>query len=99
MLFPEYHNRFRYKVHVSLRKWGFINQLEIFLLSISKKKYYFFLKKTRAPYVHYKWTCSVNSLHYYTCTTESLVVELEHLKTKTRLKDEKFPSVKGECET
>jgi hypothetical protein len=25
--------------------------------------------------------------------------ELEHLKTKTRLKDEKFPSVKGECET
>ncbi len=29
-----------------------------------------------------------------------LVVELEHLKTKTtRLKDEKFVSVKGECET
>jgi hypothetical protein len=28
-----------------------------------------------------------------------LVVELEHLKTKTRLKDEKFESVKGECET
>ncbi len=28
-----------------------------------------------------------------------LVVELEHLKTKTRLKDEKFTSVKGECET
>jgi hypothetical protein len=28
-----------------------------------------------------------------------LVVELEHLKTKTRLKDEKFASVKGECET
>jgi hypothetical protein len=27
------------------------------------------------------------------------VVELEHLKTKTRLKDEKFASVKGECET
>jgi hypothetical protein len=25
-----------------------------------------------------------------------LVVELEHLKTKTRLKDEKFPSVRGE---
>ncbi len=28
-----------------------------------------------------------------------MVVELEHLKTKTRLKDEKFTSVKGECET
>jgi hypothetical protein len=28
-----------------------------------------------------------------------LVVELEHLKTKTRLKDEMFESVKGECET
>jgi hypothetical protein len=28
-----------------------------------------------------------------------LVVELEDLKTKTRLKDEKFESVKGECET
>jgi hypothetical protein len=28
-----------------------------------------------------------------------LVVELEHLKRKTRLKDEKFTSVKGECET
>ncbi len=25
-------------------------------------------------------------------------MELEHLKTKTRLKDEKFASVKGECE-
>jgi hypothetical protein len=32
-------------------------------------------------------------------TDTGLVVELEHLKTKTRLKDEKFPSVKGECET
>ncbi len=28
-----------------------------------------------------------------------LVVELEHLKTKTRLIDEKFSSVRGECET
>ncbi len=28
-----------------------------------------------------------------------LVGELEHLKTKTRLIDEKFPSVRGECET
>jgi hypothetical protein len=27
-----------------------------------------------------------------------LVVELEHLKIKTRLTNEKFPSVKGECE-
>jgi hypothetical protein len=28
-----------------------------------------------------------------------LVVELEHLKIKTRLVDEKFASVRGECET
>jgi hypothetical protein len=28
-----------------------------------------------------------------------LVVELEHLKTKTRLIDEKLASVRGECET
>ena len=27
-----------------------------------------------------------------------LVVELEHLKTKTRLIDKKFESVRGECE-
>jgi hypothetical protein len=27
-----------------------------------------------------------------------LVVELEHLKIKTRLTNEKFASVKGECE-
>ncbi len=27
-----------------------------------------------------------------------LVVELEHLKIKTRLTNEKFGSVKGECE-
>jgi hypothetical protein len=36
----------------------------------------------------------------YTLLTDTgLVVELEHLKTKTRLKDEKFASVRGECET
>ncbi len=28
-----------------------------------------------------------------------MVVELEHLKTKTRLIDEKFASVRGDCET
>jgi hypothetical protein len=39
MLFPEYHNRFRYVAHVSLRKWGFIYQQELFLLSISKKSF------------------------------------------------------------
>jgi hypothetical protein len=32
-------------------------------------------------------------------TDTGLVVELEHLKTKMRLKDEKFASVRGECET
>ncbi len=32
-------------------------------------------------------------------TDTGLVVELEHLMTMTRLKDEKFASVKGECDT
>ncbi len=32
-------------------------------------------------------------------TDTGLVVELEHLKTKSRLIDEKFTSVRGECET
>jgi heme-binding NEAT domain protein len=32
-------------------------------------------------------------------TNTGLVWELEHLKTKTRLIDEKFASVRGECET
>ena len=31
-------------------------------------------------------------------TDTGLVVELEHLKTKTRLIDKKFASVRGECE-
>ena len=54
MLFPEYHNRFRYIAHVSLRKWGFINQQELFLLSISNKKklvYIFWKKNALALYV------------------------------------------------
>jgi len=38
MLFQEYHNRFRYMTHVSLGKWGFIDQQDLFLLSINKKK-------------------------------------------------------------
>ncbi len=32
-------------------------------------------------------------------TDTGLVVELEHLKTKVRLIDEKFASVRGKCET
>jgi hypothetical protein len=32
-------------------------------------------------------------------TDTGFVVELEHLETKTRLMDEKFVSVRGECET
>ncbi len=35
----------------------------------------------------------------FTCLTHTgWVVELEHLKIKTRLTNEKFASVKGECE-
>jgi hypothetical protein len=35
---------------------------------------------------------------YTRLTDTGLVVELEHLKIKTRLIDEKFASVRGECE-
>ncbi len=34
----------------------------------------------------------------HTVSYTGLVVELEHLKIKTRLTNEKFASVKGECE-
>jgi hypothetical protein len=34
----------------------------------------------------------------HTVTHTGLVVELEHLKIKTRLTNENFASVKGECE-
>jgi hypothetical protein len=37
-------------------------------------------------------------LHVSHTTDTGLVVELEHLKIKTRWTNEKFPSVKGECE-
>ncbi len=43
----------------------------------------------------------INATVYLTeglITYTGLVVELEHRKIKTRLTDEKFPSVKGECE-
>jgi hypothetical protein len=35
---------------------------------------------------------------YMLLSFTGLVVELEHLKIKTRLTNEKFTSVKGECE-
>ena len=69
MLFPEYHNRFRYISHVSLRKWVFINQQELCLLSVGKKK---FKKTARALPVHGTCSCVVISLYYCTCTTGSL---------------------------
>ncbi len=41
----------------------------------------------------------MRNLHDSQKADTGLVVELEHLKTKTRLTDEKFASVKGESET
>jgi hypothetical protein len=53
-LFPEYHNRFRYTVHVSLR-WVFIKQEVLFLLSIrTKNNYQSFFKK-----MHVHYTCDI----------------------------------------
>ncbi len=83
------HDRFRYIEHISLRKWVFINQEELFLLSISKKLV-FFLKKnctcsTRAPHVQlYSEFTAI--LHVYTaCTTTSVI-------------GKRFLSVMGECD-
>jgi hypothetical protein len=74
MLFPEYHNRFRYIVHVSLRKWVFINQQEFFLLSISKKKeleYIFFQKNARG-------------LHVQLCSEFTALLHVHHVITVPR---------------
>jgi hypothetical protein len=37
----------------------------------------------------------MSRIHFFLYT--GLLEELEYLKTETRLKDEKFPSVMGEC--
>ncbi len=50
----------------------------------------------------YECRCNLNerlqTKKFMSLTHTGLVVKLEHLKIKTRLTNEKFPSVKGECE-
>ena len=48
----------------------------------------------------YECRCNgrLQSKRFIRLTHTGLVVELEHLKIKTRLTNEKFASVKGECE-
>ncbi len=71
---------------------------------VSVKVYYESIKRELKRRLIYEYRCD-ERLKLETKTEEStrltdtgLVVELEHLKIKTRLIDEKFVSVWGECE-
>ncbi len=71
---------------------------------VSVKVYYESIKRDLKRRLIYEYRC-YERLKLETATEESthltdtgLVVELEHLKIKTRLIDEKFVSVMGECE-
>ncbi len=65
--------------------------------------YYESIKREVKRRLIYEYRCDerlkTKNVESIRLTDTGLVVELEHLKTKTRLKDEKFVSVKGECET
>ncbi len=70
------------------------------------------VKVFKKDFIMNRWSENYENLSWYECrcnerlqtkkfirlTHTGLVVELEHLKIKTRLTNEKFASVKGECE-
>ncbi len=65
--------------------------------------YYVSIKRDLKRRLIYEYRCDerlkTKNVESTLLTDTGLVVELEHLKTKTRLIDEKFVSVRGECET
>ncbi len=65
--------------------------------------YYASIKRELKRRLIYEYRCDerliIKNEESTRLTDTGLVVELEHLKTKTRLIDEKFESVRGECET
>jgi hypothetical protein len=60
--------------------------------------YYESIKRDLKRRLIYEYRCDESEESTRLVDT-GLVVELEHPKTKTRLIDEKFASVRGECET
>jgi hypothetical protein len=62
--------------------------------------YYESMKRNLKIKPIYECRCNgrLQTKRFMRLTHTGLVVELEHLKIKTRLTNEKFSSVKGECE-
>jgi hypothetical protein len=62
--------------------------------------YYESMKRKLKIQPIYECRCNgrLQTKRFMSLTHTGLVVELEHLKIKTRLTNEKFASVKGECE-
>ena len=68
---------------------------------VKKPVYYESIKRELKIRGIYECRCDerlqTKTKEFTSLTYTGLVVELEHLKTKTTLKDEKFASVKGLC--
>jgi hypothetical protein len=66
------------------------------------KVYYESIKREKKRRLIYEYRCDerlkTKTEESTRLTDTGLVVELEHLKIKTRLIDEKFGRVRGECE-
>jgi hypothetical protein len=91
---------------VTPRPWCSLQRPRLYpyLLTIAGKfVYYESIKRGLKRRLIYEYRCDerlkTKNEESTRLSDTGLVVELEHLKTKTRLKDEKFASVKGECET
>ncbi len=67
-------------------------------------RYYYYESIKREPKIRGRNECrcderlQTKTKRFTRLSYTGLVVELEHLKIKTRLTNEKFASVKGECE-
>jgi hypothetical protein len=72
-------------------------ELETFFVEIV---YYESMKRELKIKPIYECRCNgrLQTKRFTSLSHTVLVVELEHLKIKTRLTNEKFASVKGECE-
>jgi hypothetical protein len=68
--------------------------------SSAKFVYYESMKRKlkRKPIYECRWNGRLQTKRFTRLSHTGLVVELEHVKIKTRLTNEKFASVKGECE-
>ncbi len=77
--------------HVQVALWGHRNLEFVYYESIKRK-----LKIK--PIYECRCDGRLQTKRVTLLSYSGLVVELEHLKIKTRLTNEKFTSVKGECE-